>query len=74
MNKKDMVDNDILIYSDTDYNRRKGIVGHLAIVIDQNQYLGVMTRCGGYEGKYVYYLVKDIQLEEWIQVQEEQYE
>ena len=66
INKKDLSNNDIYIYSDTDYNQRKGIVGHLAIVVDVDVYVGVMTRCGGYEGDYVYYLNKDIQLEKWI--------
>lgn len=64
-------DNDIYIYSETEYNRNLGIVGRLAIVVDVKEYLGVMTRCGGYEGEYVYYLAKDVQLEKWIKGEDE---
>jgi hypothetical protein len=66
MKKSDITHNDVFIYSDTEYNRKLGIVGRLAIVIDLDSYNGVMTRCGGYDGEYIYYLAKDIQLEKWI--------
>lgn len=65
MNKNEINESDVYIYADTEYNIGKNINGHIAIIVGTWDLLGVLTRCGGYEGEYVYYLFKDIQLVTW---------